>query len=113
VAGNRPATVVMEEIFVPASGMAMEDVLFTEWLKQPGDEVAAGDGVAVVETDKSTIELSSTTAGRLSGHLVAVGERVLGGATVAYVLKEGRSHPQRSMPLSQCRCSCPWKPSGR
>jgi pyruvate dehydrogenase E2 component (dihydrolipoamide acetyltransferase) len=83
----------MEEIFVPASGMAMEDVLFTEWLKQPGDEVAAGDAVAVVETDKSTVELTSTTAGRLSGHLVAVGDRVLGGATVAYVLKEGEVAP--------------------
>ncbi len=60
----------MEEIFVPASGMAMEDVLFTEWLKQPGDAVEAGEPVAVVETDKPTVELSGTTAGTLSRHLV-------------------------------------------
>ncbi|MCU1489057.1 MAG: branched-chain alpha-keto acid dehydrogenase subunit [Acidimicrobiaceae bacterium] len=83
----------MEEIFVPASGMAMEDVLFAEWLKQPGDPVAAGEAVAVVETDKSTVELSGTTAGRLSRHLVAAGDRVRGGVTVAYVLAEGETEP--------------------
>ena len=63
----------MEEIFIPASGMAVEDVLFSEWLKQPGDEVATGEPVAVVETDKSTVELSGTTAGRLGRHLVEAG----------------------------------------
>jgi pyruvate dehydrogenase E2 component (dihydrolipoyllysine-residue acetyltransferase) len=83
----------MEEIFVPASGMAMEDVLFTEWLKQPGDAVEAGEPVAVVETDKSTVELSGTTAGTLSRHLVEAGARVPGGTTVAYLLGEGESVP--------------------
>lgn len=83
----------MEEIFVPASGMAMEDVLFTEWLKQPGDEVAAGEPVAVVETDKSTVELSGTTAGRLSRHLVETGARLPGGTTVAYLLANGETEP--------------------
>jgi pyruvate dehydrogenase E2 component (dihydrolipoamide acetyltransferase) len=83
----------MEEIFIPASGMAMEDVLFTEWLKQPGDEVAPGEPVAVVETDKSTVELSGTTAGRLSRHLVEAGARVPGGTTVAYLLGHGETEP--------------------
>ncbi len=83
----------MEEIFVPASGMAMEDVLFTEWLKQPGDEVAPGEPVAVVETDKSTVELSGTTAGRLSRHLVEAGARVPGGTTVAYLLVADETEP--------------------
>ena len=55
----------MEEIFIPASGMAGEDVLVSEWLKEPGDQVAVGEPVAVVETDKATVELSGTTAGRL------------------------------------------------
>ena len=63
----------MEEIFIPASGMAAEDVLVSEWLKQPGDEVAAGEPVAVVETDKATVEVSGTAAGRLSRHLVEAG----------------------------------------
>lgn len=83
----------MEEIFVPASGMAMEDALLTEWLKQPGESVEAGEPVAVVETDKAVVELSGETAGRLSRHLVEAGERVPGGAVVAYVLGDGEEVP--------------------
>jgi pyruvate dehydrogenase E2 component (dihydrolipoamide acetyltransferase) len=83
----------MEEIFIPASGMAAEDVLISEWLKQPGDEVAAGEPVAIVETDKAMVELSGTTTGRLSRHLVEAGGRAPGGTTVAYVLEDGESEP--------------------
>jgi pyruvate dehydrogenase E2 component (dihydrolipoamide acetyltransferase) len=83
----------MEEIFVPASGMAMEDVLFTEWVKEPGDEIAPGEVVAIVETDKSVVELSGTMAGTLSRHLVHVGDRVPGGTTVAYVMGAGETEP--------------------
>jgi pyruvate/2-oxoglutarate dehydrogenase complex dihydrolipoamide acyltransferase (E2) component len=73
----------VEEIFIPASGMAAEDVLVSEWLKQPGDPVAAGEPVAVVETDKAIVELSGESSGRLSRHLVPSGARVPGGTTVA------------------------------
>jgi pyruvate dehydrogenase E2 component (dihydrolipoamide acetyltransferase) len=83
----------MEEIFIPASGMAGEDVLVTEWLKEPGDEVAVGEPVVVVETDKATVELSGTTAGRLSRHLIEAGARVPGGTTVAFLLANGESEP--------------------
>ena len=83
----------MEEIFIPASGMAAEDVLVSEWLKEPGDPVAIGEPVAVVETDKATVELSGTIAGRLSRHLVEAGARVPGGTTVAYLLEDGESEP--------------------
>ena len=83
----------MEEIFIPASGMAGEDVLLTEWLKEPGDEVDAGEPVAVVETDKATVELSGTTSGRLSRHLVEAGARVPGGTTVAFLLADGEIEP--------------------
>jgi pyruvate/2-oxoglutarate dehydrogenase complex dihydrolipoamide acyltransferase (E2) component len=47
----------MEEIFVPALGMAMDNAMLLEWLKQPGDAVNAGDVVAVIETDKTTLDL--------------------------------------------------------
>jgi pyruvate dehydrogenase E2 component (dihydrolipoamide acetyltransferase) len=83
----------VEEIFIPASGMAAEDVLVTEWLKQPGDQVTAGEPVAVVETDKAVVELSGETSGRLSRHLVPTGARVPGGTTIAYLLAEGEDEP--------------------
>ncbi len=83
----------MEEIFIPASGMAAEDVLVTEWLKQPGDLITAGEPVAVVETDKAVVELSGESSGRLSRHLVPTGARVPGGTTIAYLLADGETEP--------------------
>jgi pyruvate dehydrogenase E2 component (dihydrolipoamide acetyltransferase) len=88
----------VEEIFIPASGMAAEDVLVTEWLKQPGEPVAAGETVAIVETDKAIVELSGTSSGRLSRHLVPTGARVPGGTTVAYVLADGEDEPGEGVP---------------
>ena len=88
----------MEEIFIPASGMAAEDVLVTEWLKQPGDLIAAGEPVAVVETDKAVVELSGESSGRLSRHLVPTGARVPGGTTIAYVLADGETEPGAAAP---------------
>jgi len=88
----------VEEIFIPASGMAAEDVLMSEWLKQPGDPVAAGEPVAIVETDKAVVELSGESSGHLSRHLVPTGARVPGGTTVAYVLADGEDEPGEGEP---------------
>ena len=97
----------MEEIFIPASGMAAEDVLVTEWLKQPGDQVAAGEPVAVVETDKAVVELSGESSGHLSSHLVPTGARVPGGTTIAYLLAEGESEPGATSPAAATTAPAP------
>jgi pyruvate dehydrogenase E2 component (dihydrolipoamide acetyltransferase) len=79
----------LEEIFVPALGMAMEEAILLDWLKDPGDRVEVGDAIAEIETDKSTLELSATTAGRLGAHRAARGASVAVGSTVTVVLAEG------------------------
>jgi pyruvate dehydrogenase E2 component (dihydrolipoamide acetyltransferase) len=76
----------VEEIFVPALGMAMEQAILVEWLKEPGDEVAAGDDIALIETDKSTVELAATTSGRLGAHRYEAGANVPVGSTITEVL---------------------------
>jgi pyruvate dehydrogenase E2 component (dihydrolipoamide acetyltransferase) len=86
----------VEEIFVPALGMAMEEALLVAWLKEPGDRVEAGESVAEVETDKTTLELSATTAGRLGAHRAERGERVAIGATVTVVLADGEDEVSRA-----------------
>ena len=55
----------MEEIFVPALGMAMSEAVLLAWLKEPGDAVDAGEVIAEVETDKSVLEISASAARRL------------------------------------------------
>jgi pyruvate dehydrogenase E2 component (dihydrolipoamide acetyltransferase) len=79
----------MEEIFVPALGMAMDNVVLLEWLKQPGDQVNAGDVIAVIETDKTTLDLTSETSGILGKHRYAVNDEVPAGNTLCVVLTSG------------------------
>ncbi len=51
-----------------------------QWLKNPGDTVAADEAVAELETDKVTLEVNAPAAGTLSEQLVAAGESVEVGA---------------------------------
>ena len=88
----------MEEIFVPALGMAMSEAVLVAWLKEPGDAVEAGEPIAEVETDKSVLEISASAPGRLGAHRVAAGESVAVGATVTVVLADGESEPASSGP---------------
>ena len=47
------------EVIMPALGMAQDSGLIVAWHKAPGDEVAAGDVLFEVETDKSTVEVEA------------------------------------------------------
>lgn len=79
----------MEEIFVPALGMAMDNAVLLEWLKQPGDPVNAGDAIAVIETDKTTMDLTAETSGVMGQHRAMPNDEVPVGNTVAVVLAPG------------------------
>jgi pyruvate dehydrogenase E2 component (dihydrolipoamide acetyltransferase) len=81
----------MEEIFVPAVGMAMDNVVLLEWLKNPGDPVNAGDVIAVIETDKTTMDLTCETSGTLGSHRYQINAEVPAGQTIAVVLAPGES----------------------
>ncbi len=81
----------MEEIFVPAVGMAMDNVVLLEWQKNPGDAVNAGDVIAVIETDKTTMDLTCETAGTLGRHRFAINAEVPAGDTITVVLAPGES----------------------
>jgi pyruvate dehydrogenase E2 component (dihydrolipoamide acetyltransferase) len=81
----------MEEIFVPAVGMAMDNVVLLEWLKNPGDPVNAGDVIAVIETDKTTMDLTCETSGTLGNHRYQINAEVPAGQTITTVLAPGES----------------------
>ena len=52
-----------------------------QWLKQPGDAVAADEPIASLETDKVSVEVPSPVAGVLAEQLVAkAGDTVAVGA---------------------------------
>ena len=70
---------------MPKLGAYTEDVLLSEWLAAEGAQVAPGDVVFALETDKTTAEVEAETAGWLH-RLVAAGEKVPIGARVGVIL---------------------------
>ena len=78
------------EIKVPALGESVTEGTIAEWLKQPGDAVAADEPICSLETDKVAVDVPSPVAGVMSEHRVAVGDNVEVGAVIA-VIEEGAS----------------------
>ena len=73
------------EIVMPRLSDAMEEGTIVRWLKGVGDEIAVGDELVEVETDKATVIYEAEIAGRLSAILVQVGEAQKLGAPIATV----------------------------
>ena len=78
--GFRPHDVTM-----PQLGMAQDTGLLVNWLKSPGDEVAANDILFEVETDKSKMEVEAGRNGFLAATLAEAGEEVPVGDPVAII----------------------------
>lgn len=73
-----PAAIVM-----PKLGLTMTEGLLASWRVAPGDAVATGDVLFVVETEKIATEIEAQQAGRIGAILVPEGETVPVGATLA------------------------------
>jgi pyruvate dehydrogenase E2 component (dihydrolipoamide acetyltransferase) len=75
----------MAEIVMPRLSDSMEEGTILQWLKQVGDEVAVGDELVEIETDKANMAYESDVAGTLSEILVQEGETVAIGTPIAQV----------------------------
>lgn len=73
------------DIVMPFLSETMDDGTVTKWLKHPGDRVAVGDDLVVIETDKATITYQSDTAGVLLEVVVGEGETVATGTAIARI----------------------------
>lgn len=79
----------MSQFLMPSLGADMEAGILVEWLKAPGDIVARGDILAVVETQKGAIEIEVFEDGVLGNILAQVGDEVPVGTPLADILTEG------------------------
>lgn len=68
---------------MPSLGADMKDGKLIEWLVKPGDKVAKGDVVAVVETQKGAIEIEIFEPGEIAELIAEVGQTVAVGAPLA------------------------------
>jgi pyruvate/2-oxoglutarate dehydrogenase complex dihydrolipoamide acyltransferase (E2) component len=69
----------MADIQMPKLGMSMTEATLTEWLIPDGGDVAEGQDLYAVETDKSVQEIQSPVSGKLTiiaqpGELFQVGD---------------------------------------
>ena len=79
----------MYEFRMPSLGADMEAGTLSRWLVKPGDPVSKGDIVAIVETEKSDIEVEIFTSGTVGQILVEAGKRVPVGTLLATISTNG------------------------
>jgi pyruvate dehydrogenase E2 component (dihydrolipoamide acetyltransferase) len=72
-------------IEMPKLGYDMENGTLAGWLKKLGDKVSRGDPIAEIETDKSTVEMESATAGTLVEIVAPAGTNLPVGAVIGYL----------------------------
>jgi 2-oxoglutarate dehydrogenase E2 component (dihydrolipoamide succinyltransferase) len=77
------------DVQLPALGESITEGTLAQWLKKPGDSVAADEPIASIETDKVSVEVPSPVAGVLSETLANEGDTVAVGAVIARIGEGG------------------------
>lgn len=73
------------ELKVPSVGESITEVEIGSWLRTEGDTVAKDEPVAMLETEKATMELPAPVAGTLAKVLKQPGETAKVGETIAHL----------------------------
>jgi pyruvate dehydrogenase E2 component (dihydrolipoamide acetyltransferase) len=81
------------DVVMPRLSDSMEEGTVLQWLKSVGDEVAVGDELVEIETDKANMAYEADVAGTLSEILVEEGETVSIGTPIARVGEADESPP--------------------
>ena len=76
---------MIHEITMPAMGADMTEGTVVKWLKSEGDEVARGDKLAEIETDKTVVEMEAYNAGILRRIVLGDGTKAPVGSLLAYI----------------------------
>jgi pyruvate dehydrogenase E2 component (dihydrolipoamide acetyltransferase) len=75
----------MSEIVMPRLSDSMEEGTILTWLKRVGDEVAVGEELVEIETDKANMAYEADVAGTLTEILAQEGETLAIGSPIAVV----------------------------
>src|SRR6185369_6291412 len=79
----------MSEVVMPRLSDSMEEGTILTWLKQVGDEVAVGDELVEIETDKANMAYEADVAGTLQEILAQEGETLPIGTPIARIGENG------------------------
>jgi pyruvate dehydrogenase E2 component (dihydrolipoamide acetyltransferase) len=79
----------MADVVMPRLSDSMEEGTILQWLKQVGDEIAVGDELVEIETDKANMAYESDVAGTLTEILAEEGATLPIGTPIARVGDSG------------------------
>ena len=77
------------DVIVPALGESITEASVGQWLKQPGEAVAADEAIVALETDKVAVEVPSPVAGVMGEQWFQTGDTVTVGALIARIVEGG------------------------
>ena len=101
------------ELTIPAVGESITEVQISEWLKSEGDLVKQDEAIAIIDSEKATLDLPAPQNGRLVKILHQAGETVAVGAVVAHleaVGGAGKSKPDETTSKPETRNADKSKP---
>lgn len=90
-------------VVMPALEMAQETGKVISWRKREGEQVAKGEPLLEVETDKAVVEVESPGAGILSSVSAREGAVIPVGQTIAWLLAPGEAPPLATAPTQTGR----------
>lgn len=76
---------MIHDIFMPALSSTMTEGKIVSWTKSPGDKVAKGETVVVVESDKADMDVESFNEGYLAAIIVEAGSEAPVGSAIALI----------------------------
>ncbi|EFC85796.1 catalytic domain of component of various dehydrogenase complexes [Parafrankia sp. EUN1f] len=92
----------MSYVILPHLGVSVTEATLTTWLKDVGDEIAVGEPICEVSTDKVDTQIESTVAGVLTEQRFAEDDVVPVGEVLAVVAGLGEeTNPESTAPAVQ------------
>src|SRR5262245_5985693 len=87
------------ELKVPSVGESITEVEISEWQKAEGDSVKRDEVVAILETEKVTVELPAPGEGVITKILKKKGETAKVGDVIGYMEVDGKSETGREQKM--------------
>jgi 2-oxoglutarate dehydrogenase E2 component (dihydrolipoamide succinyltransferase) len=90
------------ELKVPSVGESITEVEISEWQKAEGESVKRDEVVAILETEKVTVELPAPGTGVITKILKKKGETAKVGDVIGYMEVDGKHQKE----LAEARIQC-------
>jgi pyruvate dehydrogenase E2 component (dihydrolipoamide acetyltransferase) len=79
---------------MPALGQTSDELVLLAWLRTAGEQVAEGEPLLEVETDKATLEVEAAVSGTLLAVVCEAGRTVTAGTVVGWIGEPGEQIPE-------------------